>query len=266
MQRARRHLSSLFAFVAAATTTAGAARADDATVNPKATGALPGAEAASASSSPAAATSVAPPGKVVVHLEGSTAVNLDYRASESAAWEYVCTAPCDVPVTLGGQYRVMGDGLRPSDAFVLDSSRARKGGPVVLDVRPGEQKKYVAGLGILGGGMALVLTGAAVGAAAYLDETSRPPADGQTYTGYQEAMGAATALVVAGAIGTIVGGSFVLRHESTSVDGAVLAPNASRAATSAPPRVAYVSSLPGPSKERTNLPPVFSVPLIRGSF
>ena len=54
-------------------------------------------------------------------------------------WESVCPTPCQKPVALGGEYRIGGEGITPSNSFQIHGPRT------VLNVDPGS--KSLRGLG-----------------------------------------------------------------------------------------------------------------------
>jgi hypothetical protein len=80
-------------------------------------------------------------------------------------WRDICAAPCGVPVTPGGLYRVGGGGLRGSEPFTLPRST----GDVVVNARMTKKSTHVVGIimtiaGGVGLGLgALALAGAANG-------------------------------------------------------------------------------------------------------
>jgi len=78
-----------------------------------------------------------------------------------STWTPECTAPCDVKLDPKYTYRVAGEGLVPSDSFVLPHD----GGPVVMDARMGTAVGRLGGVGLsaLGaGGLVLGATAMAV--------------------------------------------------------------------------------------------------------
>gem|GEM_PF-2597020 len=74
-------------------------------------------------------------------------------------WQHQCAAPCSVKLDPRYAYRVAGDGLVPSDSFVLP----RAGERVRVDARMGSSAGRVVGaLGIAGGAVATALGGLAL--------------------------------------------------------------------------------------------------------
>ena len=54
-------------------------------------------------------------------------------------WERVCKTPCQAQVALGGEYRIAGDDVTPSDSFAITAGGMR------LDVDPGNESARNAG-------------------------------------------------------------------------------------------------------------------------
>jgi hypothetical protein len=74
-----------------------------------------------------------------------------------ATWTPECTAPCEAKLDPRFTYRVAGDGLVPSDSFVLP----RDGDPLVVDARMGSASGRLGGLALAGAGAGGVVLGAA---------------------------------------------------------------------------------------------------------
>ena len=80
-----------------------------------------------------------------------------------ATWVPECTAPCETNLDTKYTYRVGGDGLVPSDSFVLP--HAHDGAPLVVDAQMGSAFGRVGGIGlsVIGaGGLVLGATAMAV--------------------------------------------------------------------------------------------------------
>jgi len=143
---------------------------------------------------PTAAPPTPPPERVWVHLNADPGVSLEGLSPEGN-WERACSAPCDVQVTTGSDYRVTGAGMYASRAFKL---QAEPGQRVVLDVS-GASK---AGFGV---GIALVTVGSLATAlglyVAFLAATIASTCEGTDEgTACQDNSGTVkTSLVVAGA-------------------------------------------------------------------
>jgi hypothetical protein len=160
----------------------------------------------------------AAPNTVTVHLNSPKPVSLERRASSGSAWEYVCTSPCDASVSLRDEYHIVGENLNSSKPFVLDGSQGDK---ITLDVTPGVHKKAQMGKWVLLGGGILV-----VGGVIMLVGGSRSndvPGNGGAVTTNtnDDWIFAGTAVIVAGVIAGITGGSFLVDNAHTKVDGAI---------------------------------------------
>ena len=126
------------------------------------------ADASTTTSPPAAASgSSAPPApppgmKVVpavrVHIDGNRAAVLERRTSEEYEWVTACVSPCDVNVPVGDQYRISGDGVRPSSSFFL---KASAGEHVRLRVSTSSSTASGWGKALLIGGGVITLLGLA---------------------------------------------------------------------------------------------------------
>jgi hypothetical protein len=90
-----------------------------------------------------------------------------------ATWEPECTAPCDATLDPKYTYRVAGDGLVPSDSFILP----RDGDPLVVDARMGSASGRLGGLALTGmgaGGVILGVTALAVTPILAQDDVGSP--------------------------------------------------------------------------------------------
>jgi hypothetical protein len=90
-----------------------------------------------------------------------------------ATWTPECVAPCEVRLDPKYTYRVAGDGLVPSDSFVLP----RDGDPVVVDATMGSAYGRLGGLALSGagaGGLILGVTALAVSPILVQDDVGSP--------------------------------------------------------------------------------------------
>jgi hypothetical protein len=86
-----------------------------------------------------------------------------------ATWEPACAAPCGTRLDPRFAYRVAGEGLVPSDAFALPTSRASREG-LAVDAKMGSSYQRMAGVGLsAAGGLGLLLGGAALVATPILE-------------------------------------------------------------------------------------------------
>lgn len=193
-------------------------------------------------------------GTVTVHVNSPTPVTLQRRASATSAWEVACTSPCDQRLPVGDEYQIAasGDGT-PSKPFRLDSSR----GNVTLDVSPGSTKKKQTGMYVTIGGGVLVVAGAITMIAG-----SKPsdtfPAGGTTGNSNTNVLFVGGALVFAGVVAGIYGGSMWVNGAKTDVEGDVGGTASSHGAVQTPVKTAQQQVAP--------TTPTFIVPILSGSF
>jgi hypothetical protein len=208
---------------------------------------------------PAPATS----GMVTLHIESPEPVSLEKR--NGAAWEHVCNSPCDGQVSVADEYRVTGENLNDSAAFLLDGSKGEK---ITLNVSPGSKKKYTTGIVLLGAGGALAL-GGVITIAAGASNAAVPGADGTTTTDKNfNIMTVGTVLIVAGVATGIGGGSLMVDNGRTHVEGPIAAPEEKKTDTKGPLNVeVHVSSrTPTWHEDAVTAPKAMTVPLLSGTF
>ena len=87
-----------------------------------------------------------------VHLRGD-GTELQRRSVDTDGWVPVCEAPCDCSVVLGIEYRIGGNGIRPSEPFYLEHKPR-----IELDANVATVSNHRAGVGIaaLGGGVTVL--------------------------------------------------------------------------------------------------------------
>jgi hypothetical protein len=91
---------------------------------------------------------------VWIHIDAPAAVRLERIAPGESEWRSVCSSPCDVLIPADGVFRVGGDDVRPSPAFIVHAPPGQR-----VDVRVRPSSKTVNALGIVGlVGGALVAT------------------------------------------------------------------------------------------------------------
>jgi len=87
---------------------------------------------------------------VWVHIEAPGDVRLQQDMTADGGWATVCSAPCDRSLPTAYNYRIVSDGLRPSDDFTL---HAAGGGRETVKVHGASKAAYALGMiGLVGGG------------------------------------------------------------------------------------------------------------------
>jgi hypothetical protein len=195
-----------------------------------------------------------------VHIDSPSDVELQYRegvrgSGNKAPWETVCTSPCDRQMSTQGQYRIVGDGARPSREFMLPSA----GGTVTLSVSPASTGWFVGGIILMSVGGVTMLVGLFIGLVASLVSTVDSSGTSQDW-----ATGGWTACGI-GAAGLILGmfATFGNVHSGVTVGNG----ESSGEAQGSP--WAHVATWRGPSfsqQQRLAPPPVVGVPLYSTSF
>jgi len=225
--------------------------------------------AAPASAPPSMPPSTTAAGAVTVHLNSPQPAALESRAAEGAEWVHACDAPCDTRLSVTDQYRVVGEGLRPSKPFFLDQNAGDK---VNLDVAPGSQTKYRTGMYLVGGGAVAAVGGIlmiALGAqpGSTTQETS-PAGDGQTHNANTNWIFGGTALIVTGVVAAIGGGSLIEGNAHTRVGSpaAKPAPDDNNGAGAPVKGNGTVNLQVQASRQPVPTAPAMMVPLWRGTF
>jgi hypothetical protein len=92
-----------------------------------------------------------------VHVDAPEGVVVQQDTMNDDTWETVCTAPCDQLLQKGFPYRITGDGIRPSDGFVL---LAPSGTRERLVVNAASNVRFVLGkVGLATGGLVAGMAG-----------------------------------------------------------------------------------------------------------
>jgi hypothetical protein len=87
---------------------------------------------------------------LLVHVDAPQGVLVQQDVTNNNDWQTVCAAPCDQLLQKGFPYRVTGDGIRRSDAFMLQAS---PGASERLVVRGASKTGFVLGVvGLVVGG------------------------------------------------------------------------------------------------------------------
>jgi hypothetical protein len=134
---------------------------------------------------------------VVVHIDADPGVVQEAISPGTGRWALVCAAPCDAPVPFGRQYRIAGDGIRPSRAFGI---QAEPGQHVVITVSAGSRGALAGGITLVSVGAVAILVGLSVVLAGALVSCENT----DLFTGACEG-GSGTGLETAGAIISVAG-------------------------------------------------------------
>jgi hypothetical protein len=205
-------------------------------------------------------------GQVEVHIESPKQVNLERR--EGATWQFVCSSPCDQKVSVSNEYRVMGDDLNESKAFMLDSSK----GKVTLNVIPGYHNKQQQGLYVLIGGGVLAVGGILT---ILIGSDGKTPfsGDGETHLGNTNTIFIGSTLILAGIVGGILGGAWYIDNAHTRVGGDTAKAQPGSDKSPGSPGVDTKFQFSTSKREPTwntpktaGMPPVVSVPILNRTF
>jgi hypothetical protein len=163
-------------------------------------------------------------GKVEVHIHTKELVTIEHRASPNDPWETACETPCDARLPAGDQYRVVGEGVNPSETFALTSPT---GDVVTIHVAPGLKKRARIGEALTIGG-AVVFVGAAVIGLVAANPQGAFSANGATDNYNWDVIAVGTGIALAGLTTAIFGGSWWYNNASTRVAGDVQADQPTR--------------------------------------
>lgn len=212
---------------------------------------------------------VAPPvgpraAEAILHVESPVPVAVQQRTSEGAPWTAFCASPCDRSFDPSAQYRIAGDGVRPSTPFEVSP---RADGSSIVRVTPGTNGGFYTGVGLLAGGGALIVAGAIVAVASSGSDSRAAETradDGQTSNKHTNLVFVASALVVSGVAIGVVGGAKALGEGRTRVSG-----DARPVRETPPARGAVRETLRLEARRElapTPAAPVVAIPLVQGSF
>ena len=156
-----------------------------------------------------------------VHIESDRAVTLE-RHDGGKIWSFACSAPCDAPLSVEPEYRIVGDGVRKSTPFHL---AARPGEAVTLDVNTATKSGFAGGIVLTALGPIVMLVGVVIVAVAgWESQTDSYYANGSTTSTQSDTSGARTAgwiTVLAGGVGTVGGILMITGNAHSSVYQAI---------------------------------------------
>jgi hypothetical protein len=154
---------------------------------------------------------------VTVHVTSPARMRVDRRSTPTSPWVEVCWTPCDVRTWRDATYRVVGEGVMPSNPFSLPPARD---GHVDLTVHPGSPTKRGVGIGMLIGGIVLAGVGGIVEG---LGATGTSTIASGTREVNQNLLTAGTLILLAG-VGVGVGGGSLVFGNMTSEVASAAAP------------------------------------------
>jgi len=123
---------------------------------------------------PLATPRVTPPktGAVAARIEaGDHVVTLEMKSK--VAWQPVCTAPCDALLAPGHSYRVRGQGISTSEAFIVSSGQPS----LLLAVSPATSKDSVLGQALTYPGLLVTAAGTVTAIAGAVAPSETPSGD-----------------------------------------------------------------------------------------
>jgi hypothetical protein len=189
-----------------------------------------------------------------VHIDTPTTASLE-RAEpygpQPGAWVTVCVAPCDRPLPTDGAYRIVGAGLKTSDAFGLGMI---DGESATLHVHGASPAGFHAGIATLVAGPSLALATTVAIVLVGSVARSEPLSDGER-TAVELSLGA-------GLVSALVGAALLVVNASTSVSQDVV-PVPSGTASLLPRLGPREGTLEG---TRAALRPVAEAPLVTLHF
>jgi len=165
-----------------------------------------------------------PAGRVWVHIESDRELLVEGLGHESG-WQHMCSSPCDMELPLDLEYRLLGDGVRPSQPFRL---QALAGQHEVIDVTAASKGGYVGGVTLVGIGSVLIGLGLIVLAFGALQNSVGGTCPDGISTGCgspgngTEAVGGIMALV--GAAGLVGGIVLTVNNSRTSAKQSIAQP------------------------------------------
>lgn len=166
-----------------------------------------------------------PAGRVWVHIESDRELLVEGLGHESG-WQHMCSSPCDMELPLDLEYRLLADGVRPSQPFRL---QALAGQREVIDVTSASKGGYVGGVTLVSIGSVLIGLGLIVLAfGALQNSVGGTCSDGSLSTSCgnpgngTEAVGGVMALV--GAAGLVGGIVLMVNNSRTSAKQSIAQP------------------------------------------
>lgn len=222
-----------------------------------------------ASGSSSGAAAIASPPRAsgpALHVESPRPVRLQRRAGEDAPWMAFCESPCDEPFDGSTQYRVSGEGIRPSQPFYVTPGAD---GSATVRVKPATLTGYRTGIGLVAGGGALIVAGAIValaGSPSSTRDAQTNPTNGETSNTHTGVMFVASALVVSGLAVGIAGGATTLDNTQSSVAGSVRLVDERAPAQGARPPLRLEARRHEPTPSPAIATPFVALPLLQGTF
>jgi hypothetical protein len=176
---------------------------------------------------------------VFVHIESSSAVDLERRSADRPSFERVCTAPCDAYLPAQGDYQIgahqsvynghrTGSDVRSSSQFSLEGLRRAE-----LTVEPTSENAFVGGIALVVGGSLTVVASGIYAMAVGFSEAScgvcRPEHD---WTGPAVTLSAGLAAIVGGVVMIVLNGRSRVYANGRTIESAfhLAAPGWSRSA------------------------------------
>ena len=210
----------------------------------------------------AAARPTPPAPTVLVHIDGAEDAQLEQDATHEDHWQVVCSAPCDMRLPVGPDYRVSGPGIRTSGTFGLDFESGKH---ETVTVSAASKPWFIIGIVSTAAGGAAALVGAAVGLGASL-ASSVDTSNGDTASAQHENGVAAAGWTVAGigALAIVAGIILIVTNAKTRTTQDL-------AHIAAPERVASAWQRVPAWKDAGSEPrwisvPALGMPLFHGSF
>jgi hypothetical protein len=193
---------------------------------------------------------------VVVHMNTPESVELQ-RRDTNGEWRPVCSSPCDRPLAEHRQYRVAGEGVRPSAELTLEGHGER----ISLEARPSSSGWFTGGIVLVSTGGAFLATGVFVATVVASLQGVAGAAGAGDQSDSASTVRVGIVLIVVGAAAVATGIVAIVSNRSTGVfvQGAP------------PPRDSNVAPTRGaiwgdPSKIEAALPAVNWMPLFTTRF
>jgi hypothetical protein len=171
-------------------------------------------------------------GSVLVHLEADQGVVLQSISPGSGRWAFVCAAPCDAQLPLAAQYRIAGEGVRPSRPFGIE---APPGQHVTINVAAASRAGFSGGVALSSVGLAGVIVGLSVVLFGALQACNVEDAAGDCLGTANGGVETAGAIITIAGVALTIGGVILMasnaRSHATQTIGEVLPPPPARPET-----------------------------------
>ncbi len=204
---------------------------------------------------------VAPRGSAFVHLDTDQGLVLESIAPGTGRWAMVCAAPCDAQLPIGREYRISGEGVRPSRPFGLGAAPGQR---VIITASGASRGAFAGGVALTTVGTAAVIIGLVVllvGAAGTCDAFSG------VCTGSSSGAETAGAVISIAGAAAMVGGIILMasnaRTRTTQIVAQALPPAPDR------PQTAWLRAPiwhESPRESASGLPKTVGIPLLSHSF